>query len=136
LQVLLCDGIAGLACADGGQQKGGLAGTDAAQVRPFTAPSRDSLGVNVQKVMKAGVNYLAALLTGAGLKRRLVHQPELQTLLARFSGHHPADPELGKHLSEHEYRELLVSMILDCSRASAARGKRDFHEAARQAISI
>jgi hypothetical protein len=110
LQVLLCNGIAGLACADGGRQKGGLAGTNAAQVRPFTAPNRDSAGATVQKMMEPGVNYLAASLAGAGLKRRLVHQPELRTMLARFSGHHPADPELGKHLSEPEYRELLVSM--------------------------
>jgi hypothetical protein len=117
LQVLLCDGIAGLACADGGRQKGGLAGTNAAQVRPFTAPSRDSLGVTVQKTMEPGVNYLAGSLAGAGLKRRLVHQPELRTLLARFSGHHPADPELGKPLTEAEYQELLVGSIRDCARS-------------------
>ena len=63
-----------------------------------------------RKVMEAGCNFLAASLSGGGLKRRLVHQPELRTLLARFSGHHAADPELGKILSPREYGELLVSL--------------------------
>ncbi|GAQ92876.1 hypothetical protein KFL_011770010, partial [Klebsormidium nitens] len=112
-EVLLCDGIAGLACADGTRQKGGLAGTDAALLRPFTAPSRSSNGVNVRKVMEAGSNYLAASLAGGGLKKRLLHQPELRTLLARFSGHHAADPELGKTLSTREYEELLVALARD-----------------------
>ncbi|GAQ90243.1 hypothetical protein KFL_006170110, partial [Klebsormidium nitens] len=112
-QVLLCDGIAGLACADGTRQKDGLAGTDAALLRPFTAPSRGSDGVNVRKGMEAGSNYLAASLAGGGLKKRLLHQPELRTLLARFSGHHAADPELGKALSTREYEELLVALARD-----------------------
>ncbi|GAQ89061.1 hypothetical protein KFL_004840010, partial [Klebsormidium nitens] len=109
-KVLLCDGIAGLACADGGRQKGGLAGTSAAAVRPFTAPSQDSAGVNVEKTMEAGVNFCAASLEGRGMKRRLVIQPELRTLLARFSGHHPKDPDLGKPLAQKEYVELLVAL--------------------------
>ncbi|GAQ86810.1 hypothetical protein KFL_003120160 [Klebsormidium nitens] len=109
-KVLLCDGLAGLACADGGRQKGGLSGTSAAAVRPFTAPSQDSAGVNVEKTMEAGVNFCAASLEGRGMKRRLVIQPELRTLLARFSGHHPRDPELGKSLAPIEYQELLVAL--------------------------
>ncbi|GAQ93340.1 hypothetical protein KFL_014520010 [Klebsormidium nitens] len=106
-EVLLCDGIAGLACADSTRQKGGLAGTNAALLRPFTAPSQGSDEVNVRKVMEARSNYLAASLSGGGLKKRLMRQPELRTLLARFSGHHAADPELGKTLSTREYKELL-----------------------------
>ncbi|GAQ80248.1 hypothetical protein KFL_000490380 [Klebsormidium nitens] len=112
-QVLLCDGIAGLACADGTRQKGGLAGTDAALLRPFTAPSRDSNGFNVRKVMESGSNYLAVSLAGGGLKRRLLHQPEVRTLVARFSGHHAVDPELGKTPSAQEYEELLVALDRD-----------------------
>ncbi|GAQ92237.1 hypothetical protein KFL_009530035 [Klebsormidium nitens] len=111
--VLLCDGIAGLACADGGKQKGGLAGTQAAKLRPFTAPARDFTGAVVEKAMVAGVNFCAASLGGAGMKRRLVHQPELRSLLARYSGHHPNDPELGKRLSPPEYGELLVALDRD-----------------------
>jgi hypothetical protein len=107
--VLLCDGIAGLSCADGGRQKGGLRGTNAADVCPFTAPSQYSVGVNVEKTMEPGVNYCAASLAGRGMKRRLVIQPELRALLARFSGHHSKDPDLGKDLSRPEYVELLVS---------------------------
>lgn len=107
--MLLCDGIAGLSCTDGGRQKGGLAGTNAAGVRPFTAPSQDSAGTNVEKTMVAGVNFCAASLAGRGMKRRLVHQPELRALLARFSGHHPRDPELGRPLIQSEFVELLVS---------------------------
>ncbi|GAQ88997.1 hypothetical protein KFL_004770040 [Klebsormidium nitens] len=109
-KVLLCDGIAGLACADGGRQKGGLSGTKAAAVRPFTAPSQDSAGVNVEKTMEAGINFCAASLEGRGMKRRLLIQPELRTLLARFSGRHPRDPELGKSLAPIEYQELLVAL--------------------------
>ncbi|GAQ77801.1 hypothetical protein KFL_000040010 [Klebsormidium nitens] len=112
-EVLLCDGIARLACADGTRQKGGLAGTDAALLRPFTAPSQGSDKVNVQRVMEAGSNYLAASLSGGGLKKRLLHQPELRTLLAQFSGHHAADPKLGKTLSTREYKELLVALARD-----------------------
>ncbi|GAQ93575.1 hypothetical protein KFL_016680010 [Klebsormidium nitens] len=112
-EVLLCDGIVGLACADGTRQKGGLAGTDAAQLRPFTAPSRGSDGVNVRKVMEAGSNYCAASLSGGGLKRRFMQQPEIRTLIARYSVHHAADPELGKALSSREYEELLVALDRD-----------------------
>jgi hypothetical protein len=65
--------------------------------------------------MEAGSNYLAASLSGGGLKKRLLHQPELRTLLARFSGHHAADPELGKMPSSREYEELLVSFDIDPS---------------------
>lgn len=111
-EVLLCDGIAGLACADGGRLKGGLAGTSAAQVRPFTAPSQDSTVVYVEKVMEAGVNFCSTALDGGGPKRRLLHQPELRTLLARFSRHHPKDPDLEAHLSKREFDELMVSCAL------------------------
>ncbi|GAQ85391.1 hypothetical protein KFL_002330010 [Klebsormidium nitens] len=111
--VFLCDGIAGLACADGGRQKGGLAGTSAAQLRPFTAPSQDSAGVNVEKVMQPGVNFCATALDGGGPKRRLLQQPELRTLLARFSRHHPKDPDLGAHLSSREFDELMVALDRD-----------------------
>lgn len=106
--VLLCDGIAGLACADGSRSKGGLAGTAASEFRPFTAPSRNSSGENVVKHMEAGVNFSATALEGRGLKRRLIHQPELRALLARYSQHHPKDPDLGVQLSEGEFQELLV----------------------------
>ncbi|GAQ92000.1 hypothetical protein KFL_009010040 [Klebsormidium nitens] len=109
-EVLLCDGIAGLACADGGRQKGGLAGSSAAQLRPFTAPSQDAEGVNVVKLMEPGVNFCAAALGGGGLKRRLVHQPELRALIARFSQHHPDDPDLGAKLSNVEFDELLAAL--------------------------
>ncbi|GAQ93261.1 hypothetical protein KFL_013980010 [Klebsormidium nitens] len=111
--VLLCDGIAGLACADGSNSKGGLAGTAARELRPFTAPSRDSSGETVVKHMEAGVNFSATALEGRGLKRRLVHQPELQALLARYSQHHPKDPDLGAQLSESEFQELLVALDRD-----------------------
>jgi hypothetical protein len=113
-EVLLCDGIAGLACADGGRQKGGLTGSSAAQLRPFTAPSQDAKGVNVVKLMEPGVNFCAAALGGAGLKRRLVHQPELRVLIARFSQHHPDDPDLGAKLSNLEFDELLVTWLSSC----------------------
>ncbi|GAQ93025.1 hypothetical protein KFL_012570010 [Klebsormidium nitens] len=108
--VLLCDGIAGLACADGGRQKGGLSGTSAAHLRPFTAPTQDAAGVNVEKVMQPGVNFCAAGLDGCGPKRRLLHQPELRTLLARFSRHHPKDPDLGAPLSSNEFDELMIAL--------------------------
>jgi hypothetical protein len=108
-EVLMCDGIAGLACADGGRQKGGLAGSSAAQLRPFTAPSQHAKGVNVVKLMEPEVNFCAAALGGAGLKRRLVHQPVLRALIARFSQHHSDDPDLGAKLSNVEFAELLVS---------------------------
>jgi hypothetical protein len=70
------------------------------------APSQDAKGVNVVKLMEPGVNFCAAALGGAGLKRRLVHQPELRALFARFSQHRPDDPDLGAKLSNVE---LLVS---------------------------
>jgi hypothetical protein len=106
--VLLCDGIAGLACADGSNSKQGLAGTAASELRPFTAPSRGSSGETVVKHMEAGVNFSASALEGRGLKRRLIHQPELRALVARYSQHHPKDPDLGAQLSESEFQELLV----------------------------
>jgi hypothetical protein len=112
-EVLLCDGIAGLACANGGRQKGGLAGSCAAQLRPFTAPSQDARGVNVVKLREPGVNYNAAALGGGGLKRRLVHQPELRALIARFSQHHADDPNLGSKLSNVEFDELLAALDRD-----------------------
>ncbi|GAQ91154.1 hypothetical protein KFL_007360010, partial [Klebsormidium nitens] len=108
--ILLCDGIAGLACADGGRQKGGLSGTSAAHLRPFTAPSQDAAGANVEKVMQSGVNFCGAGLDGCGPKRRLLHQPELRTLLARFSRHHSKDPDLGAPLSSKEFDELLIAL--------------------------
>ncbi|GAQ90813.1 hypothetical protein KFL_006880050 [Klebsormidium nitens] len=111
--VLLCDGIAGLACADGSRSKGGLAGTAASELRPFTAPSRNSSGETVVKHMEAGVNFSATALEGRGLKRRLIHQPELRALLARYSQHHPKDPDLGAQLSEGEFQELLVALDRD-----------------------
>ncbi|GAQ79812.1 hypothetical protein KFL_000380420 [Klebsormidium nitens] len=52
----------------------------------------------------------AAALGGAGLKRRLVHQPELRALIARFSQHHPGDPDLGAKLSNVEFDELLAAL--------------------------
>ncbi|GAQ86505.1 hypothetical protein KFL_002930020 [Klebsormidium nitens] len=107
-EVMLCDGIAGLACADGGRQKGGLAGTSTEGVRPFTAPSRDEAGAPVVKTMEAGTNFCSVALDGHGLKRRLVHQPEVRALLARFSQHHPGDP-----LCNKEYDELLVALERD-----------------------
>jgi hypothetical protein len=107
--VLLCDGIAGHACADGGRQKGGLAGMSAAHLQPFTAPSEDAAGVNIEKVMQPGVNFCATGLDGCGPKRRLLQQPELRTLLAWFSRHHLKDPDLGAPLSSKEFEELMVS---------------------------
>jgi hypothetical protein len=65
--------------------------------------------------MVAGSNYLASSLSGEGLKRRFVQQPELRKLIARYSVHHAADPELGKAPSPREYEELLVSFDLDSS---------------------
>jgi hypothetical protein len=70
-EVLLCNNIAGLACADGGRQKGGLAGSSAAQLRPLTAPSQDAKGVNVVKLMEPGVKFCAAALGGAKFKAAL-----------------------------------------------------------------
>ncbi|GAQ91305.1 hypothetical protein KFL_007620010 [Klebsormidium nitens] len=107
--VLVCNGIAGLACADGSRSKGGLAGTAASELRPFTAPSRNGFGENVVKHMEAA----RLRLEGRGLKRRLIHQPELRALLARYSQHHPKDPDLGAQLSEGEFHELLVALDRD-----------------------
>lgn len=65
--------------------------------------------MNVEKTLEAGVNFCATSPAGWGMKRRLLIQPELRALLARFTGHHSRDPELGKSLAQSEYQELLVS---------------------------
>ncbi|GAQ90744.1 hypothetical protein KFL_006790070 [Klebsormidium nitens] len=77
------------------------------------APSQGTDGGNVRKVMEAGSNYCAASLFGGGLKTRLVQQPEIRTLIARYSAHHTADPELGKTPSAREYEELLIALNRD-----------------------
>ncbi|GAQ92468.1 hypothetical protein KFL_010210010, partial [Klebsormidium nitens] len=105
-EVLLCDGIVGIANSDGGKRPGGLGSTSHDFRRPFTHPGRSADGAALEKQSVAGRDYCAAGLEGGGMKRRLVLQPELRELIARVSRHRPVSEKLGQPLSEAEYLGL------------------------------
>ncbi|GAQ90961.1 hypothetical protein KFL_007070070 [Klebsormidium nitens] len=112
-EVLLCDGIVGIANSDGGKRPGGLASSSHDFRRPFTHPSRSADGAALEKQLVAGRDYCAAGLEGGGMKRRLVLQPELRELIARVSRHRPVSEKLGQRLSEGEYLGLKGSLAND-----------------------
>jgi hypothetical protein len=105
-QVLLCDGIVGIANSNGGKRPGGLGSTLHDFRRPFTHPGRSADGAALEKQSVAGRDYCAAGLEGGGMKRRLVLQPELRELIARVSRHRPESEKLGQRLNEAEYLGL------------------------------
>ncbi|GAQ87643.1 hypothetical protein KFL_003670040 [Klebsormidium nitens] len=109
-EVLLADGIVGVANSDGGKRPGGLGNTSLDCRRTFVHPSQHSSGEALEKQSISGRDYCAASLEGGGMKRRLVLQPELRDLLARLSQHRPTSERLGQRLSEAEYPLLKAAL--------------------------
>ncbi|GAQ93526.1 hypothetical protein KFL_016150020 [Klebsormidium nitens] len=112
-QVLICDGIVGLASADGAQKPGGLGSSSLDARRTFCHPSRYLTGKPLEKKSISGRNYCGAGLQGGGLKRKLLLQPELREALARLSQHRPRDEKLGKRLSRADFGGLLDCLSHD-----------------------
>jgi hypothetical protein len=83
------DGIVGVANSDGGKRPGGLGSSTLDCRRTFVHPSRHAGGELLKKQSISGRDYCSAGLEGAGMKRRLVLQPELRELIARLSQHRP-----------------------------------------------
>ncbi|GAQ93518.1 hypothetical protein KFL_016050010, partial [Klebsormidium nitens] len=106
-KVLICDGIVGLASANGAQKPGGLGSSSLDARRTFCHPSRTSMGALLEKRPISGRDYCGSGLQGGGLKRKLLLQPELREALARLSQHRPKDERLGRRLSKVEYEALL-----------------------------
>ncbi|GAQ83652.1 hypothetical protein KFL_001560190 [Klebsormidium nitens] len=106
-QVLICDGIVGLASADGGQKPGGLGSSSLDARRTFCHPSQTSTGELLEKRPISGRDYCGASLVGGGLKRKLLLLPELREAHARLSQHRPQDGKLGERLSKTEFGALL-----------------------------
>ncbi|GAQ85301.1 hypothetical protein KFL_002280160 [Klebsormidium nitens] len=106
-KVLICDGIVGLASADGAQKPGGLGSSSLDARRTFCHPSRFSTGALLEKRPISGRDYCGSGLQGGGLKRKLLLLPELREALARLSQHRPKDERLGRRLSKVEYEALL-----------------------------
>jgi hypothetical protein len=65
-QVLLCDGIVGIANSDGEKRPGGLGSTSHDFRRPFTHSGRFADGAPFEKQSVAGRDYCAAGLEGVG----------------------------------------------------------------------
>jgi hypothetical protein len=107
--VLLVDEIVGVANSDGGKRHGGL-GSSLDCRRTFVHPSRHAEGELLEKQPVSGRYYCSAGLEGAGMKRRLVLQPELRKLIARLSQHRPTSERLGQRLCETEYTELKAGL--------------------------
>lgn len=107
VQVLLCDGIVGLASTDGAKKPGGLGSGALDARRTFCHPSRHSNGEILEKRSISGCNFCGAGLEGGGMKRKLLLQPELREALARLSQHQPKDKKLGQRLSKAEFGALL-----------------------------
>jgi hypothetical protein len=108
--VLLVDGIVGVANSDGGKRPGGLGSSSLDCRRTFVHPSRHAGGELLEKQSVSGRDYCSAGLEGAGMKRRLVLQPELRELIARLSQHRPTSERLGQRLCETEYVELKAGL--------------------------
>ncbi|GAQ93077.1 hypothetical protein KFL_012860010, partial [Klebsormidium nitens] len=106
-KVLICDGIVGLASADGAQKPGGLGSSSLDARRTFCHPSRTSTGALPEKRPISGRDYCGSGLQGGGLKRKLLLLPELREALVRLSQHRPKDERLGRRLSKVEYEALL-----------------------------
>jgi hypothetical protein len=109
-QVLLVDGIVGVANSDGAKRVGGLGSTALDNTRTFVHPSRRADHELLEKQSVSGRDYCAAGLEGAGMKRRLVLQPELRELIARLLQHRPTSERLGERLCEAEYIELKATL--------------------------
>jgi hypothetical protein len=105
-QVLLVDGIVGVANSDGRKRPGGIGSFSLDCRRMFVHPSRHAGGELLEKHSASGPDYCSAGLEGGGMKRRLVLQPELRELITRLSQHRPASERLGQRLCEAEYAEL------------------------------
>jgi hypothetical protein len=110
LQILLCNGIVGLASADGAQKPGGLGSSSLDARRTFTHPSRHASGALLEKRSISGRDYCGAGLEGGGMKRKLLLQPELREAIARLSQHRPKDEKVGERLSRAEFEALLVGL--------------------------
>lgn len=115
-QVLLCDGIVGLASADGAQKPGGLGSSSLDARRTFCHPSRYPTGQSLEKRSISGRDYCSAGLEGGGLKRKLLLQPELREAIARLSQHRPKDEKLGQRLSRAEFAALLDGLAHEDAR--------------------
>jgi hypothetical protein len=100
----------GVANSDGGKRPGGLGSSSLDCRRTFVHPSRHAGGELLEKHSVFGRDYCSAGLEGAGMKRRLVLQPELRELIARLSQHRPTLEKLGQRLSEVEYLELKAGL--------------------------
>jgi hypothetical protein len=107
VQVLLCDGIVGLANSDGAQKPGGLGSSSLNARRTFCHPSREPSGALLEKRSISGRDYCGAGLEGGGMKRKLLLQPELREAIARLSQHRPKDEKVGERLSKAEFEALL-----------------------------
>jgi hypothetical protein len=107
VQVLLCDGIVGLASTDGAKKPGGLGSGALDAGRTFCHPSRHSNGEILEKRSISGRDFCGPGLEGGGMKRKLLLQPELREALARFLQHRPKDERLGQRLSKAEFGALL-----------------------------
>jgi hypothetical protein len=92
-QVLLCDGIVGLANCDGGRRPGGLGITTLDARRTMLHTSRFANGELLEKRSISGADYCGAGLEGGGMKRKLLLQPELREAIARLSRHWPTKRE-------------------------------------------
>jgi hypothetical protein len=107
VQVLLCDGIVGLASTNGAKKPGGLGSSALDARRTFCHPSRHSDGKLLEKRSISGRDYCGAGLEGGGMKRKLLIQPELREALARLLQHRSKDEKLGQRLSKAEFGALL-----------------------------
>jgi hypothetical protein len=106
-QVLLCDGIVGLANSDDGKRPGGLGSTSLDARQTICHLSKLGDGRLLEKRSVSGRDYCGAALEGWGFKRQLLMQPELRVAVARLSQHRPRDEKLGPRLSKAEYVALL-----------------------------
>jgi hypothetical protein len=106
VQVLLCDGIVGLASTDGAKKPDvGSSALDAR--RTLCHPSRHSNWELSEKRSISGRDYCGAGLEGGGMKRKLLLQPELREAIARLSQDRPKDERLAQRLSKAEFGALL-----------------------------
>jgi hypothetical protein len=106
-QVLLCDGIMGLASTDGAQKPGGLGSSSLDARRTFCHPSQELSGALLEKRSISRRNYCGSGLEGGGMKRKLLLQPELREAIARLSQHRPKDEKVEERLSKAEFEALL-----------------------------
>jgi hypothetical protein len=100
----------GVANSDGGKRPGGFGSSSLDCQRTFVHPSRHAGGELLEKQSVSGRDYCSARLEGAGMKRRLVLQPELRELIAHLSQHRPTSQKLGQRLCEAEYVELKAGL--------------------------